>query len=373
MDSRKVNEQILEEAVDWLIEMSSGDADSPARQRFDAWLRTSPEHLRAYLELLPVWEDGACLPPHRNALVDELIAMGKRPDPNVVSHPSLPRGRESHLRENRTIIRPRVAVAASILLSVTAAAVWFYADRGTYTTATGEQRSLTLEDGSTINLNAHSKVRVRFTHDQRAIELIDGQALFDVTKDAARPFVVESDKTRIRAVGTQFDVNHNKRGTIVTVVEGTVAVLSRTSAEPTRASASDGMQNAPAGTSDESLAAAGNTALHAHKGELLVTAGEQVTVYGAAAPHTVRANLATATAWTQRRLVFDASTLGEVVEEFNRYNTRRLVVSDPALESFPITAAFSSPDPASLVRFLEAQPGIRITVTSDAIEISSRP
>jgi transmembrane sensor len=135
-------------------------------------------------------------------------------------------------------------------------------------------------------------------------------------------------------------VNRSRRGTVVTVVEGTVAVSG--SSEP----------SAP---------------------PRAVTAGEQVTVSESVIPAATRANVATATAWTQRRLVFDASTLGEVVEEFNRYNTRRLILRDHALESFPITAAFSSPDPASLVRFLEAQPTLHVVSGRDEIEISTRP
>src|SRR5262249_28123050 len=74
----EVNTQILEEAAEWLVELSSGEADSDARERFDAWVRKSPEHLRAYLELLPVWEDGALLPAGNAMTVDELIAFGRR-------------------------------------------------------------------------------------------------------------------------------------------------------------------------------------------------------------------------------------------------------------------------------------------------------
>jgi transmembrane sensor len=355
----KQNSQILAEATDWLIELSSDEADAEVRQQFDAWLRTSPEHLRAYLELLPVWEDGASL---GSLTPDELLALGREPENNLVV---LQKSREDQGRREGLgnvervgeVPRPRRHIGFAVAASILAAAAglsWLYTQRGTYTTDIGEQRSLALEDGSTVNLNAHSRLRVRFTNTERDIELLDGQALFQVAKDSARPFVVRTDSTRIRALGTQFDVNRRRRGTIVTVVEGTVAVLSSTS------QASPGH-------------AAGTNTTPPSRPDLLLTAGEQVTVSGASASRTTRANVATATAWTQRRLVFDASTLGEVVDEFNRYNTRQLVLRDPALESFPITAAFSSPDPTSLVRFLESQPTLAVVTTSDAIEISARP
>src|SRR6266446_1713414 len=104
--------------------------------------------------------------------------------------------------------------------------------------------------------------------------------------------------------------------------------------------------------------------------EILVTSGEQVTVTATATPRPTRVNLAAATAWTQRRLVFDASTLADVVEQFNRYNAHRLVIRDATLESFPISASFSSTDPGSLVRFLQAQPGIKVVERDDETQIS---
>jgi transmembrane sensor len=107
----------------------------------------------------------------------------------------------------------------------------------------------------------------------------------------------------------------------------------------------------------------------------LLSAGEQVTV-SADPAHRSRqarpADIAVATAWTQRRLVFDASTLAEVAEEFNRYNRRPISIVDASLEGFPITGSFSSTDPASLLRFLEAQPGIQVITADDEIRIDSR-
>jgi transmembrane sensor len=216
-----------------------------------------------------------------------------------------------------------------------------------YTTQVGEQRSIALPDGSLIELNARSSVRVRFTSNERAVELLEGQALFRVAKDPARPFIVTSDGTRVRAVGTEFDVYRKNTSTTVTVLEGRVTV-------------------ARAGEEGRSL----STVQASTPGAIIVSSGEQVTVTAAAIPRPTRVNLAAATAWTQRRLVFDASTLADVVEEFNRYNAHRLVVRDATLESFPISASFSSTDPASLVRFLQAQPGISVVEMDDETQIS---
>jgi transmembrane sensor len=219
--------------------------------------------------------------------------------------------------------------------------IGFTVQRGVYATDIGEQRSVTLQDGSVIDLNARSRIRVRYTDGTRRIDLIEGQALFHVAKDSTRPFIVTSGSTHVRAVGTQFDVNRKSAGIIVTVVEGRVAVLAP-SALPSEA-----------GT--------------------LVAAGEQLNVTATSARKTERPDISAATAWTQHRLVFNSAALSDVVEEFNRYNTRQLVIDAPELESFGVVGVFSSTDPSALLRFLNAQPGVRVEERGDRIHIISAP
>ncbi len=346
----QLNAQILEEAADWLVEFSAGDVDAGARQRFDTWLRTSPEHVRTYLELVPIWEEGALPPPHPDAGPDALIALARSVDNIIPLTPKTGDVAQPAASSAAGLPRRRGAIAASAVLACLAGGIlaWLMLARNPpYTTQVGEQRSIALPDGSLIELNARSSVRVRFTSHERAVELLEGQALFRAAKDLARPFIVASDGTRVRAVGTEFDVNRKKTGTTVTVLEGRVTVVR---------AAEEGASLPAAQPSTPS--------------EILVSSGEQVTITAAATPRLTRANLATATAWTQRRLVFDASTLSDVVEEFNRYNVHRLVIRDATLQSFPISASFSSTDPASLVRFLQAQPGISVVERDDETQIS---
>ncbi len=337
-----LNTQIVAEACEWLVEFESGDAGAQVRQDFDAWLRQSPEHVRAYLELLPIWKHGADTQFARDAGPAALIAYARTED-NVVSLDG--RLGSGTARNTFSSSRRYFAVAAAVAVVALGAAFAWRAihDGSTFETGIGEQHSAVLVDGSTLELNALSKVRMHFTERERRIDLVQGQALFRVAKDQARPFIVDIDGTRVRALGTQFDIYRKASGTIITVLEGRVQVsspLSRSQRE---------------GRSESSL----------------LSAGEQITV-GPAASKPKRANLAATTAWTQRRLVFDASTLGEVVGEFNRYNRQQLVIHDRALDTFPISAAFSSTDPASLVRFLEAQPGIEIRQTASEVRISKR-
>jgi len=345
-----MNTQIYEEASDWIVKNREGDLDAIAKRRFDDWLRESPQHVRAYLEMSSIWEGVSSLDPNRNVGAEELIARARAQD-SVVPYP-----RPSAPRASLARVARRVrwhAFAASIALAT--AGAWFYSERNTYSTGVGEQRSIVLTDGSTIELNSRSRVRVRFSAAERDVDLVDGQALFQVAKNPARPFVVHSDATLVKAVGTQFDVYRKPAGTMVTVVEGRVAVMPE----------SEGSQETGSASTQERKTA--------QPVSVLVSAGEQLLVTQATVTPPKRANVAAATAWTRRNLVFESSSLSEVAEEFNRYNSRPLVIKNPQqLADFHVSGVFSSVEPGLLLRFLRTQPGIEVEETDKEIRISKK-
>jgi transmembrane sensor len=244
-----------------------------------------------------------------------------------------------------------------------------------YSTNVGEQRWLTLTDGSVIELNARSRVKVEYTSDARRVDLLEGQALFHVAKNKQRPFIVDTGDTRVRAVGTSFDVYRAKNGTVVTVIEGRVAV--GTSQQPTRAGSS-GSQSERAALGSYSARRVGRESSSsgagglAATGEILIAAGEQLVVTPAAVPQPKPADIATVTAWSRKSLVFDASPLTSVAEEFNRYSVRPLVIEDAALADFRVSGVFSSVDPMLLIRFLHAQPELVVDETETEIRVRSR-
>jgi transmembrane sensor len=233
----------------------------------------------------------------------------------------------------------------------------FFAHRAPmYETNRGEQRILTLEDGSQIELNARSRVRVSFTSTSRAVQLIQGQAFFRVAKDAQRPFTVNSSDALVRAVGTQFDVYRKDSGTTVTVVEGRVLVQSGPS------DAAPG--GSPAGNpQSEPLQAVAS---------LDLSAGEQAVVTASSIAKSPHINVAAVTAWTQGQLEFDETPLSEVISEFNRYAAKPLVVASPSLNTLTITGVYSSMDGASLLLFLRSQPDLVVTETDTEIRLTSR-
>jgi transmembrane sensor len=338
----EISEQILAEACGWFIDCNEGEFDAAGRERFNEWLRRSPVHVRAYMEIAAAWEDSVGLKGAQTAdptaLVDQALA-----DTNVV--PFDPRATGSSEvssapdpRAPRGIGGGRLpwlffAVAAAALVAV---GIGFLNQRNTYITGIGEQRSIVLDDGSTVELNARSGLRVHFSHADRTVDVIDGQALFRVKKDATRPFVVVSSGTRVRAVGTQFDVYRKATGTTVTVVEGRVSVTDATETP------------------------------------VFLSAGEQVTVSPRAIPHAVRADIAVATAWTQRKLVFNETPLSEVVTEFNRYNSHQMIIEDASLAAYHIGGHFEAGDPNRLIQFLRERFDVNVSEHGDEIRISRK-
>lgn len=374
------NKQVHEEACAWFVECRSGELDPNARREFDRWLRKSPEHLSAYLEIAAIWNEGPALDAQQRWDSAALIAAALEDRGNVIALPEPARGEApaapvdtltaapvQPTAGSATVFAARtrrlLAAAAAIAFLTLGTLLWSQLFRvPTYATGVGEQRSIMLADGSTVDLNSRSKIKVRYSKRARAVDLVAGQALFRVVKDAARPFTVMSDRTVVRAVGTQFDVYKRRGGTVVTVVEGRVAILTGEdaagSAEPDPAAS----QPDAAARSSVTIPATG----------LVLAAGEQATVTADVATKTTRPSVASATAWTERQLIFESASLAEVAEEFNRYNTRRLVIEDDALDSPRISVVFSSTDPSSLVRFLRERGVAEVVETPAEIRIMKK-
>jgi len=110
----------------------------------------------------------------------------------------------------------------------------------------------------------------------------------------------------------------------------------------------------------------------ANRAPVFVSAGEQVTVTDQAIAAPAPADVAVAIAWVQHRLVFDASRLSDVIDDFNRYNTRQIHIEDKALDDFHVSGVYSSPDPASLLRFLRSQAHIDVVETDREVRIGRK-
>jgi transmembrane sensor len=344
-----IREQVLEEAAGWLIECQAGGLNPEQRAAFDAWLRAAPENVCAYLSLLPLWESSAMLDATQQPDTAALIHAARGASTNVIpldcnvvrENPHAYRPQRQAPRSVPTVRGFLLGAMAAVLAIAMVAGSWLYTQRNVYSTTLGEQRALTLNDGTVVELNARSRIDVRYTGSKREVELLSGQALFRVAHDAGRPFVVHSEKLRIRALGTQFDVYRKPGDTTITVIEGRVSV--------------------------DTGGGAGSSAAVS-----LLSAGQQVSIRADVQPRAVSADVSRAIAWTQRRMIFSATPLEEVAREFNRYNARQLIVDSPELSALRVNGVFSSTDLDTLLAFLREQPGVVVDEGASEIRITHR-
>jgi transmembrane sensor len=238
----------------------------------------------------------------------------------------------------RRVLSGGVLAAGVAAVAVLTGALWL--NTQALRTDKGEVRLVPLPDGSSVTLNTDSAVRVGYRDALREIELVSGEALFDVAKDAHRPFVVRAGRTSVRAVGTSFTVRRMPDGGVRVVVrEGVVQIEDASQrAMPTRAPANVAVLATPAGT----LAAT------------------------PVAPSEVTRELA----WREGMVAFDGVTVAQAVAELERYNDTRIVVDDPALGRETITGLFSASDPRGFAKAIASSFNATVTPVDGTLHLS---
>lgn len=343
--AKRRSELIAEEAAEWFIALRTPDAK--AKSEFVEWLRASPEHVSEYLSIAALWE---MLPQAKGQpSPGELVRLAAGTE-NVVELGQCDVGAERSSSPVQTAHRGSglsrwfLGAAAAALAGAAALGVltqFTGIDPNLYATEIGEQASISLPDGSIVTLNTRSTVRFEYGDSYRDVKLLSGEALFDVSKDPARPFRVMADSVVVQAVGTQFNVRKRSSDVTVTVVEGMVDV-----------SASKG-DRAPAGKVARRSDGSGSPSGPAPVQPVRLAVGQQARVQSRSGQvSVVETTVTEAIAWQERRLVFESITLGRVIEEFNRYNHPPLEIDDPSLEQLPISGIFRAHDRESFVLFL---------------------
>jgi transmembrane sensor len=353
----KLNPQLREQATEWFVAFCEREVDASGRESFDRWLRASPEHVRAYLQISALWDGAGMMATNTKGNVEELVkrALSERnvlplsPD-KTPSKVFTARTASSKSSTARTAWRAIAACMVFVIASAGGIVGWQLTRAPTYETGAVEERTVRLPDGSTVQLNARTRIKLYFTTEERAVDLVAGQALFSVAKNPKRPFVVRSDTAHVRAVGTRFDVYRKSSGTIVTVLEGQVAIRM--------------------GSLRETRSARQVSAVREPAFPVLVGGGEQAIVTGSAPTHAYRANVSAATAWTEGKLIFDSVPLRDVVAEFNRIGLRHLVIEDHSCLDRHISGIFPAADPSFLVEFLRQRFGLTVAETDEEVRLS---
>lgn len=348
--NQAVREKVSEQAFEWLLKFDAGQVSAADQRIFAAWLKQSPLHGDEYLQLTATWRelDGVDLGHHVN--IDHLLKTAPVNVVSIPAHSGQPATRPGNtMRRGRTVAW-LAALAATVLLAVAGPGLfqWYAADETLYSTVRGEQTSFTLDDGSVLHLNTQSRIRVRLTHAERHIELVTGEALFDVAKDPNRPFRVHTAQAVVQVLGTQFNIYQQQQRTMITVVDGKVAVQAH---QPQARAADTAATHTP----------------------FTLAARQQASIAaGGAVSRQNNVDTKRITAWRQRQLVFREDTLAHIASEFNRYNRAQIVVAGKRAAKRRLTGVFKADDPRSLVQFLQEDPSLVISEWESPIMINDK-
>lgn len=295
--SAKTAHQIDAEAADWAARIDHGPLTAGQERAFQAWLCEDVRCMGAFGRMRAL------------ALFSERAkALGPGFDPGDFA--------STLSQSRRMLLRTGGAIAATLLVGTIAGwKLWRPGAR--FRTGKGEMKVVALKDGSVVTLNTDSEIVVNYSEKLRAVELVRGEALFDVAKNRAKPFVVAAGETSVRVVGTSFSVSRFDAAPIqVLVREGIVEVFKPLAAEvkPVRISA--------------------NT--------IAVAPQDKADIAARPVP---MAQVHRAMAWQEGQIAFEGETLAQAAAEFSRYSDTRIIIDDPALAKEEIAGLFKATDP----------------------------
>lgn len=310
---KAANTAVRTEAAERVVRAHGAGVDPHDDFTTVAWRREDAEREAAFRQVAQVWDDAARLKEHP-AYAD------------LLGTPTL-RERLVAFWRSLTAYRPTLTpspqwAVATVLAVMVLAGAWYLVPSApgptpAYATQVAEVREVALDDGSVVTLGGRSALDVEFTSAERTVRLDSGEAFFSVSHDAARPFVVLAGDTRIRVVGTKFNVNYDGDRVRVSVLEGVVEVM--------RADGST--ERIASGTASPPL--------------VRLTAGQQIVAANDAplqAPEPVRS--APPGAWREGRLDYQDAPLSEIVADANRYRSGEIRIMSPSLASERLTTSF---------------------------------
>ncbi|MFT3791443.1 MAG: FecR family protein [Rudaea sp.] len=326
MASIPMNDRAAAEARRWFARLMAPDCAAAERADFERWRTADPQHAAAYDRV--------------ETLMGRVAELGDDAAIRQAAREALRPVRPQH-GWRRTA---GWALAAGIAAAVGIGIFHFFrngdAPAEHFATATGEQRSVQLADGTSMQLDTDTRLDVRYTSSERRVELQRGRAQYKVAHDARRPFVVDTLGVSVTAVGTEFQTGIRDDTVVVALLEGKVSV------------ASDSV-----------------TDRHA-----TLVPGEQL-VYNRSGSVWSKGsvNLDAANGWTQGKLVFKDEPLENLVKEVNRYSSAKLRIADPSLAPLRISGTFKANDQESLLLALQGIWSIRADRQANGDVLLSRP
>lgn len=303
------------QASDWLTRQDFGALDETEAARFEAWLSQSAYHRVAYWRLKALWQDSERLAALRLPMRQPRAAVAKA----------------------RTWPKIAAAFAIAAILGAGALLATFEQQRS-YTTVLGQRKTITLADGSQIDLNTKSVLRI--APSQREAWLDSGEAYFQIAHDASRPFVVHAAGHRVLDLGTKFLVRKDAGKLEVSLVEGRAQI-------------------------DAANPHGGEHPAILTPGDVAIATANTLSVTRKAAPV-----LADALGWRRGVLIFHYVPLAEAVATFNRYNREQLVITDPSLGRVTVLGTFPVNDVAAFARVAKEVFGLNVVKRQNEMLIS---
>ncbi|WP_244631160.1 FecR family protein [Aureimonas sp. ME7] len=295
----------FEEALEWFVRLREEDAEPDLRARFETWRLADPRNEEAFARAQALW------------------------DGFEIARPSFRRRRRGPRLDRRGVL------TLGGLLALGGPALYWASRPGRfadYRTDVAERRSVTLADGSEVELASYSALSVDFTPTQRGLTLHRGQAFFRVAPDADRPFVVEAGAGRVRALGTAFDLKLVAGNTTVSVMEHAVEIA-------------------------------------AAKHTTTLEAGWQASygTGGIAPPQ--RFDAGVAEAWRRDRIVFEDVPLRRVLAELERYRHGPILLMGANVGEIPVTAVFDTRDTDQALRTIERNVPVRVVAAAGFVTL----
>jgi transmembrane sensor len=350
-NEEQVRAAIAEQAGEWFVANDEAPLNAQDSAALAAWLRTSPVHVEEFLAVSTIARGLKEARTDSEYSLEAILARARTAEDTRVQH-IWPRVIES-VRGGISSrwLSAAVAMAACAVLSLGLLLMWNVtaiqrsstSDGVTalhFETRHGEQLTSRLADNSVVHLNTDSAVTVRYSKTERLVMLTSGQADFEVAHEPDRAFRVIAGSAEVVDLGTQFDVRLEQDSTVVTVVEGRVAV---------------GPSNSSQGHPPRFVQ---------------LSADQQIRVTAGGSPATpVAIDAHRTTAWLHRQIVFEKEPLERVAAEYNRYTSKPIEITTPALRSLPISGIFSTDDPEAFIAFLRSLKGVRVEETETRIRV----
>ena len=305
----------MDDAIEWQSYLYSGKDTEEGRAAFHQWLVAATENSEAFHKVEQWWQDA-----------DYAIVSDPEMDAQTVGFAEVP-PKKTHFLMHKIWIAG-ASIAASLLIAFLGWQAVFYnsVTEQNYATLVGEIRTVSLADGSEITLGGASALITRFSEKERNVELLEGQAYFDVSRDENRWFKVRAGTTEIQVLGTEFDVQKGRTDVRVAVTKGLVEVKT---------------------ISDEQANTASREIRQLKKGDMIYSSdngilGEKVVF-----------DVASVAAWRKGRLEYNKTPLSRVIEEVNRYRNQKIVLADDALGDIPISIVLPIGETDELLSGLE--------------------